>query len=84
MDWSLFKANPVARFLRPKIFFPPWVSIPFKFLFIHGSNEKFYYFAIINNCFCRLGWTLSVSVGFFGLWFSDGVITLLAVVEVYR
>eukprot|EP00047_Mylnosiga_fluctuans_P024087 m.152176 g.152176 ORF g.152176 m.152176 type:complete len:663 (+) comp9774_c0_seq10:2653-4641(+) len=68
IDWSLFRTGAPHRFLRDKLLFP----------------FQFYYFAIVCNVFCRLTFTLNLSVGFFGVWFSDGVVAILAVIEICR
>ena len=68
MDWGLFDPNDKHPYLRAKLVYP----------------RGFYYFAIINNLVCRLLWTVSLSVGWFQLWFPDGLLVFLALAEIYR
>nr|XP_058964311.1 solute carrier family 53 member 1-like [Pocillopora verrucosa] len=44
----------------------------------------FYYFALVSNLFLRLSWVLTVSVGEAGLFHSEVLTALLAVLEVFR
>lgn len=68
MDWGLFCRNAKYKFLRNKLTFSP----------------KFYYFAIINNFVCRLLFSLNLSVGWLNLFYTDGLVAVLAIAEVYR
>ncbi|XP_074606111.1 solute carrier family 53 member 1-like [Acropora palmata] len=52
-----------------------------KLMFKHLS---FYYFALISDLFLRLSWILTVSVGEAGLFHSEVLTALLAVLEVFR
>ena len=52
----------------------------FSFLFPQG----FYYFALVSNLFLRMSWVLTVSVGEAGLFHSEVLTALLAVLEVFR
>lgn len=66
-DWGLFSSEPGVehRFLRRELLYP----------------VKFYYCAIGLDVVLRFLWTLSVSVGFFGTFFSDGLVAVLALCE---
>eukprot|EP00053_Salpingoeca_punica_P016566 m.156763 g.156763 ORF g.156763 m.156763 type:complete len:645 (-) comp16996_c0_seq4:512-2446(-) len=68
MDFGLLAKKTDYPFLRKELLYPVW----------------FYYFAIVNNVICRLAWTISISVGFFNVWFNDGLVAMLAAVELYR
>ena len=46
--------------------------------------QGFYYFALVSNLFLRLSWVLTVSVGEAGLFHSEVLTALLAVLEVFR
>ena len=50
-DWGLLKPNVRHRYLRARLTYSP----------------NFYYFAIISNTLCRMGWTFSLSIGMFDL-----------------
>ena len=50
------------------------------FLFLQG----FYYFALVSDLFLRLSWILTISVGEAGLFHSEILTALLAVLEVFR
>lgn len=52
-----------------------------KLLFKHLS---FYYFAVVSDLFLRLSWVLTISVGEAGLFHSEVLTALLAVLEVFR
>lgn len=52
-----------------------------KLLFKHLG---FYYFALVSNLFLRMSWVLTVSVGEAGLFHSEVLTALLAVLEVFR
>jgi hypothetical protein len=43
-----------------------------------------YYFAMVNDVVCRCLWTVSLSVGFFDMWFGDGLVAILMLAELYR
>eukprot|EP00048_Salpingoeca_helianthica_P005315 m.86467 g.86467 ORF g.86467 m.86467 type:complete len:705 (-) comp13553_c0_seq1:20-2134(-) len=67
-DWGLFSATTSWPYLRPKLTYSPMV----------------YYVCLVLNAILRLAWTISLSVGFFEIWFSDGLILILMVVELIR
>ncbi|EDQ90462.1 uncharacterized protein MONBRDRAFT_2215, partial [Monosiga brevicollis MX1] len=69
-DWGLFPKDPHPkyRFLRKRLLYDP----------------KLYYIAIALDTVLRFLWTLSVSVGFFGSFFSDGLVAILALSEMFR
>ena len=50
------------------------------FFFLQG----FYYFALVSDLFLRLSWILTISVGEAGLFHSEILTALLAVLEVFR
>jgi len=68
-DWGLFASGAKKhRFLRRDLLYPPAV----------------YYLAMVNNVVFRLAWTLSISVGYFDLFFSDGLVAMIALGEMWR
>eukprot|EP00045_Choanoeca_perplexa_P011859 m.127141 g.127141 ORF g.127141 m.127141 type:complete len:741 (-) comp15794_c0_seq3:99-2321(-) len=69
-DWGLFSKEEGVkhRFLRKQLLYP----------------VRVYYLAIVLDAVLRLGWTLSVSVGFFGNFFGEGLVALLAFTEMCR
>lgn len=81
--WSILHWFRVHRFkphqshIQPP---PPTTSKAFLFLFSQG----FYYFALVSDLFLRLSWILTVSVGEAGLFHSEVLTALLAVLEVFR
>ncbi|XP_073246834.1 solute carrier family 53 member 1-like [Porites lutea] len=61
--------EPNHGFLRAKLLF---------------KNLGFYYFALVSDLFLRLSWILTISVGEAGLFHSEILTALLAVLEVFR
>lgn len=51
---------------------------------IFFSLQGFYYFALVSDLFLRLSWILTISVGEAGLFHSEVLTALLAVLEVFR
>ena len=83
MDWGLLQRNSVNRYLRDKIVYPKGVCT--LCFVVHVSlSLQFYYFAIVNNMVCRCMFTVNMSVGWLGIWFTDGLTLVLALVEIYR
>ena len=50
----------------------------------YSFSQSFYYFALASDLFLRLSWILTVSVGEAGLFHSEVLTALLAVLEVFR
>ncbi|EGD72103.1 xenotropic and polytropic murine leukemia virus receptor xpr1 [Salpingoeca rosetta] len=67
-DWGLFAKNAKHMWLRRDMLYP----VPI------------YYLAMVNDVVFRLSWTLSISVGYFDLFFSDGLVALLSFFEMWR
>ncbi|KAL9957149.1 hypothetical protein ACROYT_G038751 [Oculina patagonica] len=61
--------DPKHGFLRAKLLF---------------KHLGFYYFAVVSDLFLRLSWVLTISVGEAGLFHSEVLTALLAVLEVFR
>lgn len=54
------------------------------FFFLLSFVQSFYYFAVVSDLFLRLSWVLTISVGEAGLFHSEVLTALLAVLEVFR
>ena len=59
-------------------------NVLIKCIFFLFFLQGFYYFALVSNLFLRLSWVLTVSVGEAGLFHSEVLTALLAVLEVFR
>eukprot|EP00043_Microstomoeca_roanoka_P019928 m.232408 g.232408 ORF g.232408 m.232408 type:complete len:795 (+) comp17075_c13_seq1:234-2618(+) len=67
-DWGLFAKGAKKRFLRKDMLYP----------------SHYYYLAMVNNFIFRLSWTFSISVGYFDFFFSDGLVAMVALGEMWR
>lgn len=67
-DWGLFAKDAKYPLLRKDLLYPKTV----------------YYIAMVNNVMFRLSWTLSISVGYFDFFFSDGLVAVIAFFEMFR
>ncbi|PIK45820.1 putative xenotropic and polytropic retrovirus receptor 1-like [Apostichopus japonicus] len=68
MDWGLLEGKAPKRFLREEVIY----------------SEIVYYFAVVEDFILRFAWTIALSFNLSGLLETDVIVTIFAVLEVFR